>query len=180
MGDTQPPLEYLGTCSQNALEAYLLSRLTRLAEIRQEIHALLNEWVQLQGDERIARSVLGCRRTDAIDGLSVVSARLLPPPHDFDLSPLFASGATENWSTHSDHNVCRRDSSRGPRTHRLRASRSESATLDVQAAAHSKLRTRTTLIEIPRTAVLSARTRYSPRPNRILTVLSNPYHRHAT
>jgi hypothetical protein len=62
MGDTQPPLEYLVASSQSSLESYLLSRSIRLAELRHQIRGLLNEWVHIQGDERVARGVLECRR----------------------------------------------------------------------------------------------------------------------
>jgi hypothetical protein len=65
VGDTQPPLEYLVASSQSSLEGYWLSRVAKLAELRQAIHKLVNEWVQIQGDERTARWILKYRSTDA-------------------------------------------------------------------------------------------------------------------
>jgi len=66
VGDTQRPLEYLVASSQSSVESYLVSRLTRLAELRQRIHELVNEWVQIQGDERAARWLLKSRDTGAL------------------------------------------------------------------------------------------------------------------
>lgn len=65
VGDTQPPLEYLVASSQSSLESYLLSRVTKLAELRQEIRKLVKEWVQIQADERAARWILRYRNSDA-------------------------------------------------------------------------------------------------------------------
>ncbi len=92
VGDTQPPLEYLVASSQSSLESYLLSRVTKLAELRQEIRKLVNEWVQTQGDERTARWILKYRSTDisrsatspsrALSTLDFHASLFLPPAEE--------------------------------------------------------------------------------------------------
>jgi hypothetical protein len=92
VGDTQPPLEYLVASSQSSLDSYLLSRAAKLAELRQEIHKLVKEWVQIQGDERTARWVLKYRSTDisrsapsplrALSTLDFHASLFLPPAEE--------------------------------------------------------------------------------------------------
>jgi len=92
VGDTQPPLEYLVASSQSSLESYVLSRVAKLAELRQEIHKLVNEWVQIQGDERTARWILKYRTTDtsrsatsfpyALSSLDLHASLFLPPTEE--------------------------------------------------------------------------------------------------
>ncbi len=93
MGDTQPPLEYLVASSQSSLEGYWLSRVAKLAELRQTIHKLVNEWVQIQGDERTARRILKYRN----DGTSrsATSPPRAPSTLDFHAS-LFLSPTEED------------------------------------------------------------------------------------
>src|SRR5580658_8604064 len=92
VGDTQPPLEYLVASSQSSLDSYLLSRAAKLAELRQAIHKLVKEWVQIQGDERTARWVLKYRSTGisrsapsplrALSTLDFDASLFLPPAQD--------------------------------------------------------------------------------------------------
>lgn len=62
MGDTQPPLDYLLVCSQDAVESYLLSRLNRLANLHRALSALINDWLQACQDERLGRWITDLRR----------------------------------------------------------------------------------------------------------------------
>jgi hypothetical protein len=96
VGDTQPPLEYLVASSLTSLQGYRLSRVAKLAELRQEIHKLVNEWVQIQGDERTARWILKYRNSEA----SRAESPALPPRGlstlDFQAS-LFLPPAEEDF-----------------------------------------------------------------------------------
>ena len=68
----QPPLEYLVTSSQVALESFELARLNRTANLRKEMREILEEWVQMEVDARLARWILECRRSQT--GTSHLSA----------------------------------------------------------------------------------------------------------
>lgn len=72
MGDTQPPLDYLLLCSQDAVESYLLSRLNRLANLHRALSALINDWLQACQDERLGRWIRDLRRGS--------TGTAIPPP----------------------------------------------------------------------------------------------------
>jgi len=65
MSISQPPLEYLVTCSQNSLEAFLLARLNRISNLQRDLGDLLCESIQIEGDERVAHLILERRRSAA-------------------------------------------------------------------------------------------------------------------
>jgi hypothetical protein len=76
---TAPPLEYLVTSSQAALETFELSRLNKSANLRKELRDVVEEWIEAEIQSRLARWILECRRTqDAASdmGLSELSAPL--------------------------------------------------------------------------------------------------------
>ena len=81
MGDTQPPLDYLLVCSQDAVESYLLSRLNRLANLHRALSALINDWLQVCQDERLGRWIADLRRG---------STRPVIPPPFASRAPSFA------------------------------------------------------------------------------------------
>jgi len=62
MSDTNPPLDYLATCSKPSLEAFELGRLNRAANLRKELRDILEEWIQAEGEARLARWLLEGRR----------------------------------------------------------------------------------------------------------------------
>jgi hypothetical protein len=77
MSDSQPPLEYLVTSSQSAVESFELARLNRISNLRKEIRQIVDEWIAAETDARIARWILDCRRAQAGDSESPQ----LPAPH---------------------------------------------------------------------------------------------------
>jgi hypothetical protein len=84
MNENQPPLEYLVTSSQTAVESFELSRLNRVSNLRKEIRQIVDEWIAAESEARIARWILDCRRgqTDDAAPLSTPATEALPekPP----------------------------------------------------------------------------------------------------
>ena len=124
MGDIQPPLEYLVASSQSSLDSYLLSRAAKLAELRQAIHKLVKEWVQIQGDERTARWVLKYRSTGisrsapsplrALSTLDFDASLFLPPAEDDDeCSHREESSSQQSSRRHSRISAARDRGSKG-------------------------------------------------------------------
>jgi hypothetical protein len=66
MGDGRPALEYLLACSDVSLESFRISRMSRAANLRKQVRALVDEWVEAEVDAGVSRWVLQCRRTDAV------------------------------------------------------------------------------------------------------------------
>ena len=77
MGDSQPPLQYLFACSQDAVESYMLSRQNKLANIHRALTDLLDVWLRAQRDERAGRCVLELRRARLSPMLLTSEAALL-------------------------------------------------------------------------------------------------------
>lgn len=62
MGATRPSLDYLLMSSQVSLESVELARLNRAANLRKEMQQVLEEWIEVEVDARLARSILEWRR----------------------------------------------------------------------------------------------------------------------
>jgi len=62
MGATRPSLDYLLMSSQMSLESVELARLNRAANLRKEMQQVLEEWIDVEVDARLARSILEWRR----------------------------------------------------------------------------------------------------------------------
>ncbi|HYL82763.1 MAG TPA: hypothetical protein VE263_00895 [Candidatus Angelobacter sp.] len=52
---TQPPWEFLLSASRNSLQSYELSRLSHAANLRKEIGALLDQWLEENACAMLAR-----------------------------------------------------------------------------------------------------------------------------
>jgi hypothetical protein len=52
---TQPPWEFLLSASRNSLQSFELSRLTHAANLRKEIGALLDQWIDESSEAMLAR-----------------------------------------------------------------------------------------------------------------------------
>jgi len=55
---SEPPMDYLHTASTSSLESYELSRLNHAANLRREITALLDQWIEETVHAQLARWVL--------------------------------------------------------------------------------------------------------------------------
>lgn len=55
---TQPPWEFLLSASRNTLQSYELSRLSHAANLRKEIVALLDQWLEENACALVARCLI--------------------------------------------------------------------------------------------------------------------------
>ncbi len=81
MASAQPPLEYLISSSDAGLQSFELSRLAQVANLRKELRAILDEFVEAEIQARIARWILEGRRAqdhDADHGKDSEYASLAP------------------------------------------------------------------------------------------------------
>jgi hypothetical protein len=62
---TQPPWEFLLSASKNSLQSFELSRLSHAANIRKEIGALLDQWMDDYTNATLARLLLQERERSA-------------------------------------------------------------------------------------------------------------------
>jgi hypothetical protein len=76
MNENQPPLEYLVTSSQTAVESFELSRLNRVSNLRKEIRQIVDEWIAAETEARIARWILDCRRAQTEDEVPLHTSAL--------------------------------------------------------------------------------------------------------
>ena len=58
-----PPLEYLRQASPASLQSFELSRLNHAANLRREISALIDQWIQESSEAMLARWVLDQRNS---------------------------------------------------------------------------------------------------------------------
>lgn len=65
MNDIQPPFTYLFASSEDAIEGFSMSCQNRLANVERTLVDLLGQFLRLQRDERISRSLLCLRRASA-------------------------------------------------------------------------------------------------------------------
>lgn len=62
---TQPPWEFLLSASRNSLQSFELSRLAHAANLRKEIGALLDQWLEENAAAMLARWLLEQRERSA-------------------------------------------------------------------------------------------------------------------
>lgn len=62
---TQPPWEFLLSASRNSLQSYELSRLSHAANLRKEIGALFDQWIDETACAMVARLLMDQRERQA-------------------------------------------------------------------------------------------------------------------
>jgi hypothetical protein len=74
---TQPPWEFLLSASRTSLQSYELSRLSHAANLRKEISALLDQWIEENSAAMLARWLMDYREREApaAESLSCAAAR---------------------------------------------------------------------------------------------------------
>jgi hypothetical protein len=77
---TQPPWEFLLSASRNSLQSYELSRLSHAANLRKEIGALLDQWIEENSAAMLARWLMEQRERPQVMQESVSACT--PPPKD--------------------------------------------------------------------------------------------------
>jgi hypothetical protein len=69
---TQPPWEFLLSASRNSLQSYELTQLSHAANLRKEISALLDQWLEENASAMLARWLMEQRErpSHSVDGPS--------------------------------------------------------------------------------------------------------------
>jgi hypothetical protein len=62
----QPPWEFLLSASRNSLQSYELSRLSHAANLRKEITALMDQWIEENSAAMLARWLMEHREREAV------------------------------------------------------------------------------------------------------------------
>ena len=75
----QPPWEFLLAASRNSLQSYELSRLSHAANLRKEIGALLDEWLEENACAMVARWLIEKRERSLRDAKLAPVDEALPP-----------------------------------------------------------------------------------------------------
>jgi hypothetical protein len=75
---TQPPWEFLLSASRNSLQSFELSRLTHAANLRKEIAALLDQWIDESSEAMLARWLMEQRERPPQEPESPASGELPP------------------------------------------------------------------------------------------------------
>jgi hypothetical protein len=92
-----PPLDYLQAASQSSLQNFELTRLNHAANLRQEIAALMDQWIQETSEALLARWMLDHRKSipaPAISPAELVRALLDSPTTLFPDPQLLPSELT--------------------------------------------------------------------------------------
>jgi hypothetical protein len=75
---TQPPWEFLLSASRNSLQSYELSRLSHAANLRKEIGALLDQWIEENACAMLARLLIQQRERPSRALESAPAEEVLP------------------------------------------------------------------------------------------------------
>ena len=91
---TQPPWEFLLSASRNSLQSYELSRLSHAANLRKEIGALLDLWMDENSAAMLARWLMEQRERPQQGQQDVSSTESLPRSGHAVSDNLFADRST--------------------------------------------------------------------------------------
>ena len=83
---TQPPWEFLLSASRNSLQSYELSRLSHAANLRKEIAALLDQWMEENSAAMLARWLIEQRERPSQAHEAPDSSAALRKPHSHGAS----------------------------------------------------------------------------------------------
>jgi len=87
---TQPPWEFLLSASRTSLQSYELSRLSHAANLRKEISALLDQWLEENASAMLARWLMEQRERPS---------QVLEPASTGEPSPKCGHAASDNFFT---------------------------------------------------------------------------------
>jgi hypothetical protein len=79
MGSVPPQLDFLATFSEASLESFELSRMNLVANLRKELHQLVDQWIEAEIESRIARWLLKSRGATSCDPDSISREPSLKP-----------------------------------------------------------------------------------------------------
>src|SRR5580704_8634495 len=88
-----PPMDYLRTASRTSLQSFELARLNHAANLRREIAALIDQWIQETSEATLARWMLDHHKSlhdppPAPDALNPTLERASDLLSDFSASPV--------------------------------------------------------------------------------------------
>src|SRR5580693_1226894 len=88
-----PPLDYLQAASRASLQSFELARLNHAANLRQEIAALIDQWIQDTSEAMLARWLLDHHKSlhSAPMSPTEVVRSLIDPPAAFLPEPQFSA-----------------------------------------------------------------------------------------
>ena len=89
---TQPPWEFLLSASRNSLQSYELSRLSHAANLRKEIGALLDQWMEENACAMLARWLIENRERPLGDRKPAPGHESLKSHHHSVSDNIFAKG----------------------------------------------------------------------------------------
>lgn len=96
---TQPPWEFLLSASRNSLQSYELSRLSHAANLRKEIGALLDQWMEENACAMLARWLIEQRERPPRDSERTSGDGLFPS--NGHSSPASLPGSVPSSVAHS-------------------------------------------------------------------------------
>ena len=88
----QPPWEFLLSASRNSLQSFELSRLAHVADIRKEMQALINQWIEQNSEAMLARWLLEQRDRAARAPAALSPEKLRAKPSHSVSDNIFADG----------------------------------------------------------------------------------------
>ncbi|HUI76110.1 MAG TPA: hypothetical protein VLX32_14260 [Candidatus Acidoferrum sp.] len=96
---TQPPWEFLLSASRTSLQSYELSRLSHAANLRKEISALLDQWIEENSAAMLARWLMDYRERE-MPVAETLPCASTPPENGHSVSDnFFANGAAASRTT---------------------------------------------------------------------------------
>ena len=100
---SQPPWEFLLSASRTSLQSYELSRLSHAANLRKEIAALMEQWIEENSNAMLARWLMQYREreTPAQDSLPGDPAR--PDSNESASDNFFTERASAQRTVRSAH-----------------------------------------------------------------------------
>lgn len=97
----QPPWEFLLSASRNSLQSYELSRLSHAANLRKEIGALLDQWLEENACAMLARWLMQQRETAPREPEAVHSGEIHPKEEHSVSYNFFADRSTSSPANRS-------------------------------------------------------------------------------
>ena len=96
---TQPPWEFLLSASRTSLQSYELSRLSHAANLRKEISALLDQWIEENSAAMLARWLMDYREREVPVGETLLCNAARPESGHSVSDNFFADGAAASRAT---------------------------------------------------------------------------------
>ena len=147
MDAPRPPLEYLATCSTASLESIELARLGRAANLRKELYAVIEQWIEAEAEARTARAILEWRRLAGSQPAAATPGLLATPAR-----PPSSSAAPSGTARLLRVGTCQEPAARSGVASPRATRSSKCSSLPAGAAQNRFLPTRRTACHLPKAA----------------------------